>query len=203
MDLHLHKNPFPYIVIDNFFTREEYSEVWEEILFLASKMRPPDETGVAKDRGIPMKRGMGVFIESFFQDYYDSNIFKYSKKLFRKECIEQISSSDFFYCPYKAINISNATLVQVYRNGDYYLPHKDNSLYTAVTLIHKEPKEYNGGDFYFPESNHVVELQNNQTIIFPSIVDHGVSEVKLLSNEIQDARFTISQLLYIAPNTNK
>jgi Rps23 Pro-64 3,4-dihydroxylase Tpa1-like proline 4-hydroxylase len=203
MDLKLHKKPFPHIVIDNFFTHEEYSEVWKEIMFLSSKMRPPDETGGAKDRGIPMKKGMGVFIESFFQDYHDSNIFKYSKKLFQKEYVEAICSSDFFYLPYKGINVSTATLVQVYRNGDYYLPHKDNSLYTAVTLIHKEPREYSGGEFYFAESNHVVELHNNQTIIFPSIVDHGVSEVKLLSNEIQDARFTISQLLYIAPNTNQ
>lgn len=202
MNLKLYKKPFPYVVIDNFFTPEEYHKVWEEMMFLCSKMRPPDETGGAKVRGVPLKKGVGVFIEGFYQDFNDSNIFTFSKKINQPQYAEKIASSDFFYAPYASINSSAATLVQMYRNGDHYLPHKDNSLYTAVTLVHKEPKQYNGGDFYFTESNHVVELNNNQTIIFPSMVEHGVSEVKLLSNQFEDARFTISQLMYITPQTN-
>ena len=202
MNLKLYKKPFPYVVIDNFFTPEEYHKVWQEVMFLCPKMRPPDETGGAKVRGVPSKKGVGVFVESFFRDFEDSNIFIFSKKINHPEYVDKIASSDFFYTPYRSINSSTATLVQMYRNGDYYLPHRDNSLYTAVTLIHKEPKQYNGGDLYFAESNHVVELHNNQTIIFPSMVEHGVSEVKLLSDQFEDARFTISQLMYITPQTN-
>jgi hypothetical protein len=199
MNFKFYKNPVPHIVIDQFFTPEEYQKVWNEIMFLSPKMRTPDETGTAKSPRGFLKKGVGVFLEGFYNNPRDSDIFIYCKKIFDQVNVEKISSSNLFFKPFQFVNVTDSALVQMYKNGDFYQPHKDNSLYTAVTLVHKEPKQYNGGDFYFSESNHVVELYSNQTIIFPSFAEHGVSEVKLLSNEIEDARFTISQLLYLAP----
>jgi len=200
MKLNLIKHPFPHIILEDFYDEVEYNDVWNEIMFLIPKMRAPDKTGTAMNnkKGMPLKKGVGVFLETFYQDLEDSNIFNATKKIHRIPILEEIASCDFVYAPYKAVN-RTAMLVQIYRNGDSYLPHSDASLYTSVTLIHKEPKQYSGGEFYFSDSDYVCELQNNQTLIFPSVIRHGVSEVKMLSNEPQDARFTITQLMYLTP----
>lgn len=199
MNINLFTSPFPYIIVDNFFTEQEYQKVWNEIMYLAPKMRTPDETAAAKvKKGVFLKQGIGIFLEDIFRDPKDSDTFNISKKVFSDEVINEICSCHVLYAPFRSIT-TTATLVQMYKNGDYYLPHRDSSLYTIVTLLHKEPKQYNGGDFKFEGSHLPIPLTSNQTLIFPSIFEHEVTEVKLLSSHFEDARFTVTQLAYIAP----
>lgn len=199
MNIVLVEEPFPHVIVEGFLDEEEYHNVWREFVFLAPKMRTPDQTAAAsKDRGIPLKRGHGLFIDTFYQKAEDSDTFKAANKILNRPFMEQIAGLDNLYAPFVLVNRS-ATLMQIYRNGDAYQPHKDASLYTAVYLMHKEPKQYGGGDFYFDQYDYTVPLRSNDMLIFPSVFSHGVSEVKLLSNNIEDARFTATQLLYLTP----
>lgn len=200
MKINYFEHPIPYFIIDDFFTEEEYHNVWNEIMFLAPKMRTPDQTAAARSESSGFfKRGVGVFIEEFYRKPNDSYIFHAAKRILNDEVIQSLETHHILYAPFKAIN-SMATMVQMYRNGDYYLSHRDLSLYTVVTLLHKEPKQYNGGEFKFSCSHLPIPLENNQTLIFPSVIDHEVTEVKMLSNKIEDSRFTITNLITISPH---
>ena len=43
------KNPFIHILINNFFNKEEYDNIWKELIFLQLKMLPASMTGSSSD----------------------------------------------------------------------------------------------------------------------------------------------------------
>ena len=75
----------------------------------------------------------------------------------------------------------------------------DQSIVTSITLVYKEPKEYEGGILSFPEEKYEIHLKNNQTIIFPSRVPHQVSKVIKTNDNFETNRFTISKLISFIP----
>jgi Rps23 Pro-64 3,4-dihydroxylase Tpa1-like proline 4-hydroxylase len=82
-------------------------------------------------------------------------------------------------------------MISRYGNGDYYKPHKDNSLFTALLWLNREPKEFSGGNLTFTSHNHTIEYKNNRCIIFPSVTTHEVSEV-FMDAESTNGRFCIT-----------
>jgi len=76
--------------------------------------------------------------------------------------------------------------LSIYSDGDYYLPHIDESLYTSVLWLNKEPKEYEGGNFIFhfeDGSTEEVETKNNRMVLFPSFYKHEVKPVHYLTED--------------------
>ncbi len=198
MNIKIFSDPFPHITIHNLLDPKEFQLIWNELIFLVPKMLPPEQTSAAtRERGIPRKKGYGIMIDSMFNNKEHSDILLFMTKTV-SERVRNASkeSSDVYMQLFKHIN-HGCTLVQAYRNGDYYEPHEDSAVFTAVTLIHKTPKKYQGGELIFPDYNYNSKLENNSTIIFPSVVRHEVTEVKLKTDNPEDARFTISQLLHI------
>lgn len=197
MKIFTYEEPFPHIRIENIFEPEEYKAVWNELIFLVPKMKLPTETNAAtKERGLPKKRGYGIMIDSMFTDQENSDILLYAKKTVCEEVRNASGRMSLYFRLFKHVS-HGSTLVQIYRNGDYYESHEDSSAFTAVTLIHKTPKKYDGGDLWFPEYKFIPKLENNCTVIFPSVIIHEVTELKNKSSKIEDARYTISQLLSV------
>lgn len=198
MNIKFLNNPFPHAIIDNFFSERELELVWNELIFLVPKMLPPEKTNVAtRERGIPKKKGYGLTINSLFTNQDDSDILLASKKVVGQKVIDSFEGiSDLYFQLYQHIN-QGSTLVQIYKNGDYYESHADTAIFTTVTLVHKTPKKYQGGDLLFSDYDYNPKLENNSTIIFPSVIFHEVTEIKMKSSDIEDSRFTISQLLRI------
>ena len=71
-------------------------------------------------------------------------------------------------------------------------------------IICREPKLFNGGDFYFPDSKQKVKLKHNRAIFFPSMLEHGVSPVKMKTEpkEVGYGRYTITHFYISMPPGN-
>ena len=193
------REPFPHIIINDLFTEEEYALIWKELSFITPKMLSPDKTSAASDfDGNLSKQGKGIFLRDFYLDKSVSDIQKITRKMFCKEIRDACNSLDLYFKQYKKL-IHDDVLVQSYYNGDYYNEHDDYAVFTIVTLLHKKPKAYDGGELIFPEYNYNPNLQNNTSIIFPSIILHEVTEVKMQTYNREDGRYTISQLCQISP----
>jgi hypothetical protein len=195
MIVHTLKQPFGHVIVENTFDEREYNNVWNELMFLQPKMRNGHDTGASQNMfGATNKNGFGIFLEDFFKFSNHSDIFLCTRKLISNFMISSVSNFDIYFQLFDRIN-TDTVLTQCYKNGDYYLPHKDSGLFTIVTLLHNTPKKYSGGEFVFPEYNYEVSLENNHSIIFPSMVLHEVKEVITESKNMQDFRYTISMFL--------
>jgi hypothetical protein len=204
MNVDFRLNPFPHIFIDQFYDESRYNAVWREVMHLYPKMQPPNETGAARDsRGIPRKKGMGIFVDSVYTDRGFSDIITTNMQILShnfKFKVEEFSNlpEAFYFKLYRLIDPIPrfGVLLQLYTNGDYYKPHEDTCVFTSVLVLNSPEKKYSGGELYFPEYDHTINVENNQMIIFPSIAQHEVKEVKMNSDNPEDGRFSISMLMF-------
>lgn len=211
MNIDFKLRPFPHVFIDKIYDENLYEKIWREINHLQPKMLPPSQTGAASDeRGVPKKRGIGVFINDVYNKAVYSDIAVTSAIITSQQFKDQFketldnnfdsenSLETLYFKLYNRVDReSSAILLQLYMNGDYYRPHFDSSVFTSITLLHSKEKQYSGGELYFPEYDHTIDLNDNQMILFPSVVLHEVKEVKMQSNNTQDGRYTISILLSV------
>lgn len=158
-----------------FFTQEEYEEMYQELSMVCVDgiLVDSKEAGGAVDaNGVMLRNNKGLPLESVMTDSSIINIF--NKKL------------PFPYDEYK----SNSHLVNYYTDGHYYDYHKDKSVYTAITVFHKTPKNYSGGELTFKsEYGRIIpELKPRDLIIFPGLLDHSVSPM-VGGNRISVSRF--------------
>tara|TARA_Y100001963_G_scaffold9180_1_gene11800 strand:+ start:192 stop:848 length:657 start_codon:yes stop_codon:yes gene_type:complete len=205
---------FPYIIIDNFYINEELNLIWNELDFLSDgdKFNSPEETGSAtNDSGI-LKNNKGMWLDRLYKDRKYSNILTCSRKLiYELDFILSKSNSWWFKCLLGSKDILNIdhTLLSYYDEDDYYAPHFDRSILTSLTWLYKEPKGFDGGDFIlnptmYTDKKHFlncmapskkIELKNNRVVMFPGMIPHLVTPVKM-KNEVKGmGRFCISNFL--------
>ena len=190
---------FPYIIVDNFYDKNELDLIWKELDFFldfdGDKLEDPKDTGSARDNeGEVIKKNKGIFLDSFYGDraYHVSNILRCSRKLYNNwEKIVGKNPNWYF----KMLNGSNdylnydTTLLSYYEDSDYYESHTDTAILTIVTWFYKEPKGFVGGDFilnakkdkhplneYEPQT---IEVKNNRMVIFPSQIPHQVIPIQM------------------------
>ena len=160
------------------YSDEELELISQELVFLNydHKLESPKETGGAADDNIMLKQNKGLFLDNLYCKREISNILSINRKIFNKKYLELYASLNFGYRTILECN-HDSTLISYYENGGYYCPHKDGSIYTALTWFFKVPKLFEGGNLIFTEYNEVVEINHNMTIIFPSFVQHSVEKV--------------------------
>jgi hypothetical protein len=195
------EKPFPFMEIRNLYNEDELKLIWQELEFLncLNKLKPPEETGSAKDSktNVLLKKNTGLFLDDVYTERNISNILTLNAKLFSKPILDSFSEISFAYEIIKKTNIDR-TLISYYDDGGYYGPHEDKSIFTAVTWFFKEPKAFTGGDFYFSDYNIQVEIENNMTVIFPSFVKHAVDEIILEDkNLVGYGRYAMTQFCYV------
>lgn len=201
MQITLHREPFSYAVADGFFSEEEYNDVWSELRILNKMMKPPNETFAAMQNGVYKKRGVGVFLHDVFKNFEDTSTFKATRKIF--EIYNEAVKQDYMLGGmYRWCN-NSAILAQLYVNGDYYKAHWDTPILTHITVLHTKPKKFSGGGLFFPEFNHHVELDDNQSILFPSFMMHEVKQVITESEDPFHGRFTISNFMHFTNPPHK
>jgi Rps23 Pro-64 3,4-dihydroxylase Tpa1-like proline 4-hydroxylase len=177
-------NPFPFLEIENMYSEYELKLIWQELEFLnqLDKLEKPEQTGAAEnDDGEILVKSSRLYLDNLYKSRNISNILTVNKNIMSLHILEEFSSLCFLY---KNIGDTNddTTLIGYYDSGGYYKPHRDNALYTAITWFFKEPKKFSGGDFYFSDYDHKIEIKNNKTILFPSVITHSVDEI-VMSNE--------------------
>lgn len=193
------KKPFPHVIVKNFLTQKQYKEVFDEVIQLIPLMEGPEITGAASTstKGI-LKKGKGIFLDDFFIDLKraESRILVNFTKLFDEKIMSKLQDADYFFKYYYPITTRDFTLLQMYGDGDHYLPHADTCLFSSITLLHKEPKKYEGGELLFTDYDYNVNLNSNDTVIFPSRIVHEVLKVTSSSQDITDNRFTITKFMH-------
>lgn len=181
MEVFYYETPFPHVTIRDYYEEDELKQVWVELDFLthSDKLNSPEKTFSAMNPdGTPRKKNTGVFLDSLYSNRKISNILNVSRKHFNPELLNVLCQQHFIF-EYIRKSVSDSTLLSYYEESDNYLPHCDQSSITAVTWLFKEPKRFDGGNFTFDEYDYEIPLQNNFMVLFPGIMSHSVSPVKM------------------------
>jgi hypothetical protein len=173
------------LLIEDTFDEFELIEIWKELDFITNKniMLPPELTHSALNPDKkPIKNNSAVFLFNIYSDHSISPIIRYTaNKLFSKQISEEYVKINYMNNFFKSTN-GHTTFVSYYEENDFYDFHKDESLYTSLTYLYREPKFFEGGDLLFKVNNSEVEIKikNNFSVIFPSFYEHSVSPVSML-----------------------
>jgi predicted 2-oxoglutarate/Fe(II)-dependent dioxygenase YbiX len=201
----LHKTTPNYVIYDDFFNKEEMSKIWSEMLFLTSpdKMLTPEKSGSALDRdGKVLKKNSAIFLETFYADRNVSNISTITNKVFDKQVRDDLKMVGGLFDFLEIANVEY-NFLSYYEENDYYDSHRDNSIFTALFWLNREPKKFEGGDLVFEHLNETIEYKSNRLVIFPSFFFHAVTPVKMLGNYTPfggDGRYTMTKFIGINMN---
>lgn len=190
--MRIENDPFPHIIIENYFTEVEYNLVWREIEFLSSKLKGPDKFFAAiSDDGEYLTDSSGLSLDSTYYDRSVSDILRiYDEKLFCDEFYESIIDENEYW-EYFLRGNRDFTKLRRYTNQQHYQAHQDMGVNVLVsTTLQKE--ECEGGDLFFPNHAYMIPTKDNQTVIFPGWVKHGVTSV--MSND----RYAITKFIHFS-----
>ena len=198
----LKNEPFPYILIDDFYNQSELDLIWEELDYLCNPKRmgrSSVETGAATNvlsdgSVVSVKNTWDMFLDSFFTSRDSSNILEINRKLINKEMFK--NHPHWLFNDVGALNEDN-TLIMYYENNDEYKPHRDLARLTAITWFYREPKKFTGGNLKFPRFDMEIECKHNRVIVFPSSIHHGVDKVGMEEKDMGKklGRFTMTQFI--------
>ena len=203
---------YPYIIVDDVYDNDELDLVWREIDFLmdGDKLDYPEKTGTAYINNTPTKKNKGVFLHNIYPDNKYSNIFQCNKKIYDNLVDIMSETRSWFFASILSNLVvldHNSTLLSYYDSDDYYKPHFDSSRISMCIWLYKEPKSFDGGDFILNAKVHTsnltndlypsqtIEVKNNRMIIFPGIIPHGVTPIKIKKEGKSMGRFTITNFL--------
>lgn len=191
----------PVLVVDDFYSEDELNLLWKEIKFLteADKFNPPESTGAAQEGEEYLKSANGIWIDNLYTNRSTSNILRCNRKIFTEEFTTAAKSTNPLYCILESIN-SDYTLLNYYEDSEYYKKHRDESVFTAITMLIKDPSKFSGGDFIVHDFDMLIEKRNNRLVLFPGVLEHSVTPVKM--NEPYtafngDGRYTITQFMNV------
>ena len=185
--------PFPHLIVDNFYNKEELELIWEELNYYTK----PGKLFEAENYGgvVGYTTAKAILLDSVYRDFSEtkgnnyrpiSNILTVNRKLFTSGVLE-LFSEIHDCCILANQSNSDTTKVRYYHNGDSYDPHTDRPFqFLAFSYFYKEPKKFEGGGLYFPRYDYEIPCDNNSMIIFPGWVEHGVKEVKIDDSDYFD-----------------
>ena len=186
LDTFLFKDPFPHMIVENFYNDAELKLIWEELDFYTKdgKLFDAHEFG-----GVVNKtNSKAIWLDKVFDKKYRnlSNILKVNRKLFDSAVLEAFSSvhdccSIAKFCNY------DVTKVRYYHDGDYYEPHTDKTVqFLGFSYFYREPKKFEGGELIFPKYDYTFDCPNNSLIMMPGWVEHGVSKISIKNSDYFD-----------------
>ena len=182
----LYRDPFPHMIVKNFYNESELKLIWEELDFYTKdeKLFDAHEFGGVVDK----TNSRAIWLDKVFDKKYRnlSNILKVNRKIFDSAILGAFSSihdccSIAKYCNY------DVTKVRYYHDGDYYEPHIDKTVqFLGFSYFYREPKKFKGGELIFPKYDYTFSCDNNSLIMMPGWVEHGVSKVSIKDSDYFD-----------------
>jgi len=189
MNIEINNDPFPHIIIENYFNEDECGLIWKEIEFLFPKLSDPTVFAGAKNPdGSFMTNSYGMTLDNVYRNRDISDILTFSNKIFSNELfLKLIEKNDYWY----TIDHSSSdyTKLRYYGEGTKYDPHQDTWVNVLVSTTFCKD-ELEGGDLYFPNHNYLIKSEHNKTVVFPGWIRHGITEV------IKNYRFAITKFIH-------
>ena len=198
-----YNEPFPYILIDDFYDQSELGGIWEELDYLCHPKRMGrsslergaagklDENGVYQS----LKNTWDLRLDAFYTSRDSSNILEINRKLFDLQLY--YNHPHWLFNHVDALN-EDTTQILYYENNDEYKPHRDLARLTGITWFYREPKKFTGGNLRFPRFDVEIECKHNRVIVFPSSIYHGVDKIGMEEKDMGKklGRFAMSQFLF-------
>ena len=195
LEAELFVEPFPLMVVNNFYNDFELALIWQELMFYTA----PNKLLAAENYGgvVGKTNAKALVLDDIYINHSKtnedginfrnlSNILTVNRKLFKCGVLEKFS--ELHGCTSIA-NKSNhdTTKVRYYHNNEYYDPHTDSSTqFLAFSYFYREPKKFKGGDLIFPKYDFKIPCNNNTMVIFPGWVEHGVRKVTIKDSDYYD-----------------
>jgi len=184
------------VIIDNWYTKEELKKIYKEIDFYTDKNKLQTQHGnvaVENKTGKDMADCYRVNLSSFYtaDGRKLSNIITLMDKMRQKKFHDHITKTCGIYNGFKNTG-SDSSMLAYYEDTQYYEPHTDTCKYSILIWINKEPKKFTGGDLILPDLKQKIECKNNRLVLFPGMVYHEVTEIKMKgSYKLGDGRWCI------------
>lgn len=196
----------PIAIVDKLFTETECQSILTELAFLNSnsgKLHSPEQTGSAYDLDENgnikklLKQNKGIFLDDVYTNRNYSDILKVNRSIFNPNLIAQLLDHHLIFKYLEKSNFDR-TLIQYYEQSDYYDFHFDMASITAITWFYNKPKRFVGGDMIF-KNGLTIECGYNRTLIFPSVIEHCVTEVKLEKDSAieKQGRYSMTQFFTV------
>lgn len=198
MEIQYFNEQIPYIIIDDFYTLEEQNEMMVELDYLTEPRRlilPFEDNYSAGSMDDQLKNVPCQYLDNFYKNRDHSSILQITEKLFMNDG-QLINNHPHWAFSITEINL-HWTHVLYYEEEQEYKPHWDSARFTALTYFYNEPKRFSGGDLVFDDYDIEIECINNRVIVFPSILRHASTPVKMVGNRDQqkNGKFCITQFL--------
>ena len=196
MKIKNYNEPFPYIVIDDYYERNELEYIWEELDFLSHPhklKRATKEAGGAVADGKLLKKNFHRYLDGVYTERELSNILSINRKLFQDNYKLFRQHPHWFF--QNVMFNNDYTQVGYYEDNDEYGQHYDCATVTSLTWLYREPKRFIGGDLFLGNEKIKIDCVNNRTLIFPSMIRHSVNKIQM-EEEHQNkrlGRYVISQ----------
>jgi Rps23 Pro-64 3,4-dihydroxylase Tpa1-like proline 4-hydroxylase len=198
--------PYDMLVLDDVYTEEQQGYMWQELeyLYKSNMFLSPDDTGSAKyDDGSLKKSNKSVFLSKAYpKEYYE----KSALIMIPRTTLLAPEVTDLMYqknpCHGILVNINKVSpLISYYEDQDHYDFHYDESAYSTLSYLIREPRAFSGGEVTFKvnEAEVTIPIENNRVILFPSSYPHAVSRIDMDEKDKGKmlGRFSISQFLLI------
>ena len=194
LQITLYANPFPLMVVENFYNEEELGLIWEELNFYTKPEKLLDAEGYGGI--VDHTNAKALLLDEIYTKQYRnvSNILTMNRKLFQCGVLDKFSEIHGC-CSIANQSNSDITKVRYYHDKEYYDPHTDKGFqFLAFSYFYKEPKKFTGGDLIFPKYDFKVPCENNTMVVFPGWVEHGVRKVSIENSDYFDGwgRYCIS-----------
>tara|TARA_R110001592_G_scaffold84139_2_gene248984 strand:+ start:36 stop:683 length:648 start_codon:yes stop_codon:yes gene_type:complete len=176
---------FPYLVVDNFYSRNEQKLIWEELTHHQDKdnfkLDDPMHSTSAKDKKTnkPLSNSKRIYLDSIYKDNRNrSNILTVYQKIISPSVRKAYRNTTPSWRIFEVTN-RDASLVSYYENKQGYKAHFDKFMHSALIWFYKKPKRFKGGDLTFNQPNKIVECKHNRLVLFPSYYLHSIDEVNM------------------------
>jgi Rps23 Pro-64 3,4-dihydroxylase Tpa1-like proline 4-hydroxylase len=197
MIIHKIREPFPHLIIENFYSEDELKLIWRELDFLTS----PNKLMPANLNGSIEGNHLSIVLDQIYCNRSISDILTINCKALNKEILNAFVELSPLLAHINSIN-TNLTKIKYYENYNGYKKHQDSARFTALTYFYKEPKAFEGGDLYFNDFNYTINLKNNMFVLFVGALWHESLPVSLKQNEhiTGNGKYTMTQFLNIDEN---
>jgi Rps23 Pro-64 3,4-dihydroxylase Tpa1-like proline 4-hydroxylase len=198
MIIHKIREPFPHLIIEDFYSENELKLIWQELNFLtsANKLIPANLDGSTSK-----SNALSLSLNHVYKDLRYSNISFINQKILSPEIKDAFLSLSEFFGHITMIN-NMFIKIKYYENGHNYHKHTDKAIFTGINYLYKEPKLFEGGDLYFNDHTYKVELKNNMFILFMGCLPHSVTPIALNENAYitGNGKYSITSFLKIDEN---
>ena len=189
--------PFDALLIYNFFSEVELTDIWAEITqlladgFFQSDSKSHKPATEVSENELAVKKG-----------FFPSSYFPVTNLKTHKACCKIFESAtrDFSKISFACRSVLNTNrhdlLFSVYKNGGKYKPHVDRAITTVLFWLCKEPRKFSGGDLILHDIDKTIEFTHNRVVMVPGWCTHEVTPVVMDDDEDDiNGRFCLSMFM--------